>query len=520
MLQGRWCVVCRLVAFALGLAALLLGPASAQQPAAGPRFEGILSVIWGDPRPGRSGGETRFSLTLPDGTRYPLQIDAAQQNSAIGYFGKRVVVQGRMTRSAAGVSRIAVDQIEALEPRGAIEQPAVAKRRVLYILLKFKGDAQEPHPPSFFADLTNPKRPPDGSNVVATLNGFYNKTSWGKLKWIADVVGQGGLNPTHWLTLPRSKNGANGYAPCGFQDVCADLDGIQQDGIALAINAGVDVSVYDNINFVLNNDLDCCAWGGGFVYNGKAYGATWEPPWGQEAGTYVHEFGHSIGLPHSGWVYYAYDTPWDEMGSGSPAQSAQCATYFSANDNQNEAVNCTEPGAGYITAHKDFLGWIPAANRVVIDQATTRTVRLEANAWPLDTGIKMIKVCFAGSPCTGAHARYLTVEARIRGRQFEDGLPGEGVIIHDFRADRGPIGAGNDCFFNTQSGWAVPIDATKGDYNGEPACNSGGRPYPNYALFNAQFLPGDIYRNRSRHITIKVLKRKGSSFTVKVIRSE
>ena len=67
--------------------------------------------------------------------------------------------------------------------------------------------------------------------------------------------------------------------------------------MTLASNAGVNLSVYDNINLVLNNDLDCCAWGGGSTFNAKSYGVTWEPPWGQEAAVYVHEMGHSLGLP-------------------------------------------------------------------------------------------------------------------------------------------------------------------------------------------------------------------------------
>ena len=53
--------------------------------------------------------------------------------------------------------------------------------------------------------------------------------------------------------------------------------------------------------------------GRSFVYQNRFYGATWEPPWGQNTSTYAHEMGHSLGLPHSGWRYYAYDSPWDVM---------------------------------------------------------------------------------------------------------------------------------------------------------------------------------------------------------------
>lgn len=102
------------VALALGLAAPTLGPAPAQL--AGSRFEGTLNVIRGDPRPGSPGGATLFTLTMPDGTTVPLQIGGAQQNIAIQFFGKRVAVQGRVTRNAAGQSVIAVDRIALAGP--------------------------------------------------------------------------------------------------------------------------------------------------------------------------------------------------------------------------------------------------------------------------------------------------------------------------------------------------------------------------------------------------------------------
>lgn len=512
-----WPNLLRLIIVTFSLTALLPWQASAQQSANNNRFEGTLLAVWGDPRPGLTIGATRFSLALPDGTRLALNMTPAQQNQALQSFGKAVIVEGRQTSSAAGAAAIAVD---AIRPGPSATNPARASevRRVLYILLRFNGDSQQPHPPQFFKDLTNPKSVPVGSNVVATLNGYYSKTSYGYLKWRADVAGQGGLNPTNWLTLPKTKMQ---YAPCGWSGVCADLNGIEDDAFALVEASGVDLSVYDNINFVLNNDLDCCAWGGGTFYNGQFYGATWEPPWGQEAGIYAHELGHSIGLPHSGWVYFAYDSPWDDMSSGSAANSANCGSYFSANSGSNQQLTCTEPGSGFITAHKDHLGWIPAANKVVIDSVTSQKIRLEPNSHKLTAdGIKMIKVCYAGLSCTGNNARYLTIEARVTGKKFEDGLPGEGVIIHDFDAARGPIGNGNDCFFNSQSGWAVPADATAGDYEGEPACNSGGRTFPNYALYNAQFTPGMTYRNQQRGITVKVNKRINSDFVVTVTRTQ
>jgi hypothetical protein len=139
----------RLAVAIVALALLSIGAAVAQT--SGTRYEGTLSVIWGDPRPGALGGATRFSLTSPDGTRYELRIAPDQRNAAIGYFGKRVIIQGRSAgRARSGEPSIAVGQIELAPASERIEPRAAVTRRVLFVLLRFNGDAQQPHPPRFF----------------------------------------------------------------------------------------------------------------------------------------------------------------------------------------------------------------------------------------------------------------------------------------------------------------------------------------------------------------------------------
>ena len=53
--------------------------------------------------------------------------------------------------------------------------------------------------------------PTPALGLPATINGFFAKTSWNRLQWKADVAGKGGLNPTAWFTLPKTKAQ---YAPC------------------------------------------------------------------------------------------------------------------------------------------------------------------------------------------------------------------------------------------------------------------------------------------------------------------
>jgi M6 family metalloprotease-like protein len=484
------------------------------------RIEGVMGVVWADPRPGQlTGASMRFEVLRGDGRVLQVEVPPALRTIAISGFGKRVVITGHTALDATtAAEKIVARALEVADPvdAAAVDRPrAVTRRRVLSIMVRFKGDAQQPHSARFFHALTNPKRPSTGLGIPASINGFFNKTTWGQLVWRGDVAGVGGLAPTRWLTLPKTKAE---YAPCGSSSACADVGQIFTDAVALARNAGVALGVYDNINIMLNNDLDCCAWGGSRFLDGKLVGVTWNPPWAQEPGVFVHELGHSLGLPHSGWVYFAYDSHWDQMSRGTRASSLKCGTYRSANNgNAVRDLFCHEPGAGYIAAHKEVLGWLPAANILTISSPGTRTVVLESNAAPLGTAKKMVKVCLAGFPCTGASARYLTVEARIRSHDYEKALPNEGVVIHDFMRNRGPIGGA--CFFNQQSGWAVPIDSTRNDYD-RTTCSAGNRPYPNWGLHNAQFGVGKTYRSNSLGVRVEVLSRAGNTFRVRVTRTK
>jgi M6 family metalloprotease-like protein len=498
------------------------------------RVTGRLSITWGDPRQNSGDpSETIYWLEnissngvppeLAGRNRVRLRI-AGKENQAVFAFGKNVAVVGRAIANPVPAARNAepfvFDTEEIEEPlASAISTGAAVSgtKKVIFLLLKFSDDASVPHPPSFFTNLTNPDTPPLGESFPATINGFFKKTSYNQFSWIGDVGGVGGLGaPGGWLTLPQPKSF---YAPCGWSSSCANLNAIGNDGTAMGRAEGIDFKAYDNINFVLSNDLDCCAWGGTYFSNVdvKSYGATWEPPWGQEAGTYAHEMGHSLGLPHSGWVYQAYDSPWDMMSNRVAASRTNCGSYFSRNSNGNRTLLCDEPGDGYIAAHKDFLAWLPGANITQLTAGASATVTLEGLALPLGAEKKLIKICLNGFACSGGSARYFTAEARTRNQgatsQYDNGIPGEGVIIQEFQANRPSIGG--TCFFNSQSGWVVPVDSTPGDFD-SVSCNGGNRSFPNYGLNNAQWLPGGVYNNSNFGFAISVASRNGSTFVVNV----
>lgn len=496
-----------LFALLLPLMAADVDAETARQPLQ--NVEGTLIVVWADPHPDLStAGGTRYSLALDDGTVRELSLDG-QEQAALLNFGKRVTI------STLGPKEDGALAVASITASAGKTTPAVtpATKKVLYLLVKYADDTSVPHPPSFYTNLNNPDTPPAGEVFPSTINAFFKKTSWDQFSWIGDVGGKGGLGaPGGWLTLPYAKSD---YAPCGWGESCADLRWLTEDAMSLGRAEGIDFSVYDNVNFVISNDLDCCAHGGGFfsATEGKFFGATWEPPWGQEAHIYAHEMGHSLGLPHSGWVYYAYDNPWDVMSRRSLAANVLCGSYPSYNNGGTPRdLFCAEPGNGFIAPHKDYLGWIPPANSVVTSTSASTSVTLEGLALPLGSLAKILTICIDGVPCTGPDAHYFTAEARVRdlgsNSQFDNGIVGEGVIIHEVRRDQPPIGGG--CFFNDQSGFAFPVDSSPGDFD-SIGCGFGGRPYPDYALFNAQWSPGQTYVNSFR---LSVVSRSGSTFLV------
>ena len=361
--------------------------------------------------------------------------------------------------------------------------------------------------------MTNPDTPPPGASFPTTLNGFFKKTSWDQFSWLADVGGAGGVGaPGGWLTLPHPKSF---YAPCGFTSQCFNLSALSDDATTLGRAQGIDFTVYDNINFVVSNDLDCCARGGDYfnAVDNKSYGATWVGARSQNLQTYAHEMGHSIGLLHSGWAYYAYDSPWDVMSGGQSINQTVCGSYNSANASGSLTnLMCVEPGSGYIAAHKDLLGWIPPANVVATDTQTGGTWTIDGGALPLAAPLKLIRVCLPGL-CDNPDAPYLTVEAKVKGlgatSQYDNGIPGEGVIVHDVVAGRSL--RNGLCYQDDDSVLAVPVDATPGDYNTANCSHT-----PGTALFNAQWTPGQTYTDNQFGVSIAVLSRAGSSFSVSV----
>jgi hypothetical protein len=224
--------------------------------------------------------------------------------------------------------------------------------------------------------------------------------------------------------------------------------------------------------------------------------------------------GHSLGLPHSGWRYHDYDSNHDQMSRGIAETSVNCGSYQSANQGSMQPLMCDSPGGGFIAVHQDFLGWIPNANKRTHSTVSTRVYTIEANSAPLGAALKFVKICLLGFPCSGAegsNARFITVEVKLRGQDFDNGIPSQGVVIHDVLMNRRNT-IGGPCYFNSQSGWAVPFDAGPNDWNATTCTGEG--------LADMAYGVTKLLNNPSLGFKVEVLSRSGNTMRVRITKTK
>lgn len=373
-------------------------------------LSGTLHIVWGDPRP-NSDLETKPGFVLDDG-RGPseeLLLDdqvAKPLGGPLALNGERVVVEGTRVEE----DHVRVESIRLASPEGPSASasegpdPVTGSQPWVTIGCRF-GDSTgvTPRPQSWFQ-----------TQMGGTEPGFDH--FWRELSY--NSMNLAGSQAVAWYNLPQPRSFYLSDPQTHFSGHTLNWDLIARDCTAAA-DADVFFPNFKGINMMFNQDLDCCAWGGGgtLTRDGqtKSYSMTWMPPWGYNNHSILaQEMGHGFGLPHSSGPYsQTYDSKWDPMSSGGTCSPAH-ATYGCLGDHT-------------IAFHKDMQGWMPASRKYVAASNSDQTITLERLGMPATTsGYLMAQI-----PIAGSSTQFYTVEARrLAGYDSLGPIPGEAVVIH------------------------------------------------------------------------------------------
>lgn len=429
-----------------------------------PTFQdtGTISILFADNQDGEIQAIETF-FTDDEGRMYEIVDDEALEYHQ--FNGDLVNVTGTLTdtdpNSDADLLELDVDTMTTLQDD--MENGVTGNTRWVNIACRF-GDMENttPKPIEYFQDMM--------INEAPGMDHYWRTTS-------AQLVNIEGSGAFGWYDLPESKNT---YLRLAAANTGNALRKLMNDCVALAIqNDNVDFTQYGGINMMLNDTFGCCAWGGrmGVDVNGQTiqYRTTWLPPWAFDSlHVIAHEMGHGWGLPHSSGPYgKVYDSAWDVMSGGNSNHTdAICRI-------GNEALGCFQVGT--IGFHLAMLGWIPENQMTVVENGSSATFTLDALT-TLETSKNMLTVFIP----IGNTRTFYTVEVR-NFIDYDRNLPGEAVVMHQVVPTR-----------------ASPAHVVDADNNGNP--NDEG----------AMWRVGETFSDDKNHITMEVVSREDSSFTVRI----
>lgn len=417
-------------------------------------LSGILTLIWGDEQRGPGAATPLVILTEDSGRRVRLLLSDESVASLGGYLAlnrQRVVASGRWEGQISGEGGLSVLRAEAIRLDAGAAPAGLAATGTLpwvSVLCKFADVAAEPKTLSYFGGMF--------ANAYPGMDHYFRESSYD----LANVQGSAAFG---WYTLPHPRS----YYVYG-DPVRLDWGRAAEDCTAVA-DADVYFPSYTGVNLMFNDNLDCCAWGGGWSLNrdgvSKGYAMTWEPPWGySNAGIIAHEMSHGFGIPHSNG-----GNVWDGMMS------------VWSNCNPSDPVyGCLAEHT--IAYHKDLVSWMPAERRYTVALDTPVTLTLERLALPLSGAALMAKI-----PIAGAVDHFYTVEARRRAG-YDNLLLGEAVIIHEIAPGR-----------------PEPAHVVDADQDGD------------YADDGAMWLPGESFVDATNGISITVSAVTASGYQVAIL---
>jgi M6 family metalloprotease-like protein len=418
---------------------------------------GWFTIIWGDSKPGSEAAKTIYLLTDSNGKSTRLLLSESLIKSLGGVLSHNhqfVSVTGMLVPSSLDqsdtpvleVTSLSIDTSE-MEDMGLNAFAVNGSRPFVSIMCKFSDVSSEPKDHNYFLEMY--------SGAYPGLDHYWRELSYNTVNLV-------GSNAFGWYQLPHPKS----YYVSGE----LNHDRAAEDCTAVADN-DVNFKNYYGINLMFNSELDGYAWGGGryMKLDGvtKVWPMTWEPPWGYENITVMsHEMGHAFGLPHSSGNYgKVYDNVWDVM------SSSWSFCYLTEDPN----YGCL--GQHTITFHKDYLGWIPASQKIVVDALNSSSLLALSGSE---------KYLMAQIPIDGSYSHFYTVEVRqLNG--YDVKLPGSAVVIHEVDTTR-------EC----------PAHVIDMDINGDTSDDG------------AMWSVGETFDDASSNISVTVLDSSDNGYKVRV----
>ena len=410
----------------MALASVLAPPVSAAT------LTGWLDVVWGDPRPGsKEPSNLEFFLSDVSGHTTEIAIDETTLSEAGGLLAVRsrfVEVEIEEGRPTARKRRATSLRVLA-PPEGAESsstEAVLGSKPWVTLACKFSDKSAEPESLTYFQGMY--------ANAPGRLDHYWREVSYDAI----DIVGSTAVN---WKNLPHPQTF---YVPTPGSGSNANLSQLFNDCTAAA-DPFVDFSRggtggFEGINLMFNDQLDCCAWGGGRYATldgvSKSWRTTWDPPWAfQNESVIAHEMGHGFGLPHannSDGDSSPYDNPWDVM-----SDAWHYAVVDGVYGNLGKHIN---------SYHKSRLGWLEAGELFVVPGQGFFRLTIDPLGSATTSTYRMARV-----PISGSSSVDYTVEVREAVGNYEAALPGNGagdrmVIIHEVNTGRG------------EPSWAVDAD--------------------------------------------------------------
>lgn len=315
-------------------------------PPASTTVHGRYEVVQAEPLPSEA-GSAPAELSAEDSLRHYLRpaegprVLLAGEDSVFAPLepGQEVAVQGERVATDAGPA-LEVAEVTTVSP--APEASTDGSRSTIVVLLRRGGDGPEP--------MTIDEARSSIFTAPSSVSAFFAESSLGstRLRGLTSVDG----DVVGYLEIPAA-------TACWSES---------EAGSAAAAAAGIDLSPYDHVMYVLAPGTEQCGYGG-WAFVGGNVSVTLHL--GEEAmrGIAQHELGHNLGLWHAhslsctdasgrftsgaeaggSCTVDEYGDPYDTMGN------AYGHMHFSAN-------------------HKVQLGWIPQSRVITAEESGSYTL--------------------------------------------------------------------------------------------------------------------------------------------------